>query len=252
MTKSIKKSPKKKSASNNKRGILGKRLMLVAVAVVVLFSGIYLLAKDSLGDTRYSWTTIEARSVNIKICTYRTDNNTKKFRLRIVPLKKAAYVEPKVFSSRAAAYTYRKILPAQYNQTLEFNDNSVGRPITYKFYIKDNDAGQEKSIRKSDVVNCNTPANAPPVGGASGWWYRLRMCESSGNYRAINPAGPYYGAYQFSQATWNDLGSPYNSSQYQGRIHLASPAVQDAAARLLYSRRGWAPWPYCADDFPPI
>ena len=33
--------------------------------------------------------------------------------------------------------------------------------------------------------------------------YRLRKCESSDNYGAVNANGTYHGAYQFSRTTWN-------------------------------------------------
>ena len=67
--------------------------------------------------------------------------------------------------------------------------------------------------------------------------YRLRMCESGGNYR-INTGNGYYGAYQFSLSTWRSLG-------YPGYPNQATPAVQDAAVRKLYARAGWSPWPVC-------
>lgn len=59
------------------------------------------------------------------------------------------------------------------------------------------------------------------------WLYKLRMCESGGNYRT-NTGNGYYGAYQFSQSTWNRvarqrLGIPYE------RADLAPPEVQDQA-----------------------
>lgn len=59
------------------------------------------------------------------------------------------------------------------------------------------------------------------------WLYKLRMCESGGNYQ-INTGNGYYGAYQFSQSTWDRvarqrLGIPY------ARADLAPPEVQDQA-----------------------
>lgn len=67
---------------------------------------------------------------------------------------------------------------------------------------------------------------------------RLRMCESSDNYRA-NTGNGYYGAYQFELRTWRGLG-------YDGYPHQAAPSTQDAAARELQADRGWSPWPACA------
>ncbi len=65
----------------------------------------------------------------------------------------------------------------------------------------------------------------------------LRQCESGGNYRSASGNG-YYGAYQFSPATWRALG-------YGGLPHQAPPRVQDEAAAELWSLTGWRAWPGC-------
>lgn len=66
-------------------------------------------------------------------------------------------------------------------------------------------------------------APSAPVfsGSLATWLYRLRLCESGGNY-AINTGNGYYGAYQFSYATWAHWNTGY------ARADLAPPAVQDA------------------------
>ena len=69
-------------------------------------------------------------------------------------------------------------------------------------------------------------------------FYKLRVCESSDNYRA-NTGNGYYGAYQFDLSTWQANG-------FSGYPHQASPQTQDQAAQVLYSRRGWQPWPVCS------
>jgi hypothetical protein len=69
-------------------------------------------------------------------------------------------------------------------------------------------------------------------------WYRLRMCESGGNY-GINTGNGYYGAYQFDARTWHAYGGT-------GLPHQNSKAEQDRVARKLYSARGWSPWPACS------
>jgi hypothetical protein len=66
----------------------------------------------------------------------------------------------------------------------------------------------------------------------------LRECESSDNYQA-NTGNGFYGAYQFSQQTWTDLG-------YSGRPDLAPPSMQDQAAMKLQAESGWGQWPACA------
>jgi len=67
---------------------------------------------------------------------------------------------------------------------------------------------------------------------------RLRQCESGDDYQA-NTGNGYYGAYQFSLATWEGLG-------YQGLPSQAPPPEQDQAAITLEQRDGWGQWPVCA------
>jgi hypothetical protein len=78
-------------------------------------------------------------------------------------------------------------------------------------------------------------ADAPPTAEN---FRKLRVCESSDNYRT-NTGNGYYGAYQFDLQTWHGLG-------YGGRPDQAAPATQDQAARRLYDQRGWQPWPACS------
>ncbi len=69
-------------------------------------------------------------------------------------------------------------------------------------------------------------------------WEALRFCESTDNYRAVNPSGRYRGAYQFDLPTWESVGGTGDPAE-------ASPSEQDARARELYARRGHSPWPVC-------
>ncbi len=78
-------------------------------------------------------------------------------------------------------------------------------------------------------------SHPPPAGGA---WLELRTCESGDNYQE-NTGNGFYGAYQFSGATWSGLG-------YSGLASEAPYWDQDAAAQHLQSQDGWAPWPACA------
>lgn len=78
-------------------------------------------------------------------------------------------------------------------------------------------------------------ANADP---SPHTWYRLRMCESSNNYK-INTGNGYYGAYQFSARTWQSLG-------FTGLPSDADAATQDLAAQKLQARSGWGQWPACS------
>jgi hypothetical protein len=66
---------------------------------------------------------------------------------------------------------------------------------------------------------------------------RLRQCESGGDYARRSGNG-YYGAYQFSPATWRSLG-------FAGLPSDAPADVQDQAATKLQVRSGWRQWPGC-------
>lgn len=83
------------------------------------------------------------------------------------------------------------------------------------------------------------PADSPaPSGGSGGLnWAALADCESSGNPRAVNPAG-YYGLYQFSLPTWASVGGSGNPVD-------ASPEEQTMRAQILYERSGAGQWPHC-------
>ncbi len=66
--------------------------------------------------------------------------------------------------------------------------------------------------------------------------------ESSGNYAAVNPAG-YYGAYQFSQPTWDVTASHAGMPQLIGvRPDAASAWDQDQLGWVLHEWQGNAPW----------
>jgi resuscitation-promoting factor RpfB len=76
----------------------------------------------------------------------------------------------------------------------------------------------------------------PSTGGLN--WAALADCESSGNPKAVNPAGPYYGLYQFDVQTWQANGG-------SGIPTDASSAEQTRVANNLYQVRGSSPWPVC-------
>ncbi len=70
-----------------------------------------------------------------------------------------------------------------------------------------------------------------------------RGIESKGNYQAYNGSGPYYGAYQFTQGTWD------STANHAGRGDLvgvdprnASEYDQDDMAWTLYEWKGKGPW----------
>lgn len=121
------------------------------------------------------------------------------------------------------------------------------KTVTYEIVMKN---GQEVSRTEIQNVVILQPVQQVEVVGSKPTFSgdfaaalaKLRSCE--GGYSSWNPAGPYYGAYQFDHGTWNSVSSaPYGS---------ATPAEQDAAAYALYLRRGWHPWPVCGSSLPDI
>ena len=97
---------------------------------------------------------------------------------------------------------------------------------------------RDRSARSSRAAPRPRPALASAPSGPDDVWARLRRCEAGGDYTR-NSGNGYFGAYQFSAATWRGLG-------YPGLPHQAPPAVQDEAARKLQRRSGWGQWPACS------
>ena len=61
------------------------------------------------------------------------------------------------------------------------------------------------------------------------------MCESGGNYRALNPSSGAGGAYQILPSTWRAYGG-------KGLPHQASKAEQDRIARIIWENDGPNAW----------
>ncbi|MDE0237060.1 MAG: transglycosylase family protein, partial [bacterium] len=95
------------------------------------------------------------------------------------------------------------------------------------------------------------PTELPPVpaGTTQAQWDQLIHCESRGNYRAYNSAGPYLGAFQFNQPTWNGVASRHYPHLVGVDPRDASPADQHRMAYALWGERGWQPWPHCGAPF---
>ncbi|GMU78938.1 MAG: hypothetical protein AMXMBFR46_17310 [Acidimicrobiia bacterium] len=96
-----------------------------------------------------------------------------------------------------------------------------------------------------------TPAPPPdyvPTGGVhphhdDPFLVCTRARESGGRYNAVNPAGPYLGAYQFLQATWNGIANRSGRPELIGvPPNVASPYDQDDMAWALYQAAGSGPW----------
>jgi hypothetical protein len=88
---------------------------------------------------------------------------------------------------------------------------------------------------------------APPLAGSNPhhddpFLVCTRTRESAGDYGAVNLGG-YYGAYQFSQPTWDVTANHAGSPRLIGvRPDQASPWDQDQLAWVLYQWQGNAPW----------
>ena len=80
------------------------------------------------------------------------------------------------------------------------------------------------------------PQNTPEADGLN--WAALANCESSGNPNAYNPAGPYYGLYQFLASTWQSVGGTGVPTDH-------GAPEQTNRAQLLYKRSGAGQWPVC-------
>lgn len=132
-----------------------------------------------------------------------------------------------------------------------------GRPgvklLTYRYQWVD---GRQQGRRLIDTrilrprhdrvvrVGTHVPSRAAvrvPLSSVSGGslnWDALAACESGGNPGAVNPAGPYYGLYQFDLGTWRSVGG-------SGLPTQASATEQTRRAQLLYQRVGDSAWPVC-------
>jgi uncharacterized protein YabE (DUF348 family) len=120
--------------------------------------------------------------------------------------------------------------PVQYinDATLSVGTSAVrqqGTPgqmlITY-LVNADGSKTQLQSVQLSAPVTEIVARGTAPVNSSlSEWLYALRQCESGGNY-ADDTGNGYYGAYQFSEGTWERDG-------YSGLPSDAAPATQDEA-----------------------
>ena len=76
------------------------------------------------------------------------------------------------------------------------------------------------------------------MGPTPAQWSALRMCESSNRTNAVSRTGKYRGLYQFDLPTWKSVGG-------KGDPAKATRFEQHLRAKILWSQRGWKPWPEC-------
>jgi uncharacterized protein YabE (DUF348 family) len=118
--------------------------------------------------------------------------------------------------------------------------------VTYEQQVVDGKKKFTRVIKRevlrkpvTEVVKVGSKAVPTSVAGADDLnWAALAQCESGGRPKAINPAGPYYGLYQFSASTWRSVGGT-------GLPSDATPAEQTFRAKKLYARSGAGQWPVC-------
>lgn len=108
-------------------------------------------------------------------------------------------------------------------------------------------AGYSKRIerleRAAEAVPATAPAPAPAAtepaadGPFNGWAIpeAIVMCESGGNFSALNPSSGAGGAYQILPSTWEAYGG-------SGLPHRAPPAEQHRVAALIWADSGPAAW----------
>ncbi len=99
-------------------------------------------------------------------------------------------------------------------------------------------AQAQQAAKAAQAQQAAQSAPAPAASSTSDDFARLRQCESGGNY-SDNTGNGYYGAYQFSESTWQGMG-------FSGLPSDASPGQQDQAAEQLQAQDGWSPWPSCS------
>jgi soluble lytic murein transglycosylase-like protein len=86
------------------------------------------------------------------------------------------------------------------------------------------------------VADAEDPA--PEAAEGSTQLASIARCESGGDPTAISASGRYRGKYQFSRATWRELGG-------KGDPAKAPESVQDEMAARLFAQLGTSPWPVC-------
>ncbi|HTK39521.1 MAG TPA: ubiquitin-like domain-containing protein [Patescibacteria group bacterium] len=105
--------------------------------------------------------------------------------------------------------------------------------VTYVVMVKNGAEVSKKAVKT--VVTRQSVAQVEVIGtknsysgSLNDWLYKLRMCETGGNYSS-NTGNGFYGAYQFMPSTWNSIASMIGRSDLVGVLpSQAAPGDQDA------------------------
>ena len=104
--------------------------------------------------------------------------------------------------------------------------------------LRDQLSRSRRELRRAKRATATTgTGQAAAAGAAPPHLEAIAACESGGNYSTDTGNG-FYGAYQFTQSTWESVGGTGNPA-------AASEAEQDARAAQLYAQQGSSPWPVC-------
>jgi hypothetical protein len=90
------------------------------------------------------------------------------------------------------------------------------------------------SYPAGSIQDIITKAFSPFGATAVAWGLRVAKCESGYNPQAYNPAGPYYGLFQF-------LMSTFNATPFKGQ-NIYDPVANAGAAAWKYSQGGASAW----------
>jgi peptidoglycan hydrolase CwlO-like protein len=97
-------------------------------------------------------------------------------------------------------------------------------------------SGWELEVRKQAAEEISEGSGVAFLGGPYAIPTYIVICESGGNYRALNPSSMAGGAYQIIPSTWRAYGG-------EGRYaHVASKAEQDRIAAIIWREDGPGAW----------
>lgn len=101
--------------------------------------------------------------------------------------------------------------------------------------LQDRISGWELEVRRAAAEEISSGGGEEYLGGPYSIPTYIVMCESGGNYRALNPSSGAGGAYQILPSTWRAYGGT-------GLPHEASKAEQDRIAAIIWREDGPGAW----------